>query len=111
MSSFYRLLIQCDIEKKEKVDLILGESNDNPEIGWSLIIEEGSPNFTKALNLFIDLIANNLTKLKKIGISGSLITFWYMYEYQGQCNLEFGPDITRRIGELGIVLCVSCWEK
>lgn len=111
MGSFYRLLIQCDTEKKEKIDLILGESNDDPEIGWSLIIEEDSPKFTSALNLFIDLITENLNELNEIGISMDMITFWYMYEYEQQCNMEFWPDITKRIGELGIVLCISCWEK
>ncbi|WP_448105199.1 hypothetical protein [Pedobacter panaciterrae] len=111
MGSFYRLLIQCDIEKKKEIDIILGESNDDPEIGWSLIIEEDSPRFNQALNFFIDLIETNLIKLKNIGVSIDMITFWYMYEYEQQCNMEFWPDITKRIGELGIVLCISCWEK
>ena len=111
MGSFYRLLIQCDIEKKKEIDIILGESNDDPEIGWSLIIEEDSPRFNQALNFFIDLIETNLIKLKNIGVSIDMITFWYMYEYEQQCNMEFWPDVTKRMGELGVVLCISCWEK
>jgi hypothetical protein len=111
MGSFYRLLIQCDLEKKEKIDVVLGESNDDPEIGWGMLIEEDSPKFNQALNSFIDLIDSNLLKLKEIGVSTSEISFWYMYEYEQQCNMEFSPDITKKIGELGIVLCVSCWEK
>ena len=71
----------------------LGDSDDDTEIGWSLIIEEDSPAFTVALNLFIDLIGKNLTKLNEIGISVDMITFWYLYEYEQQCNMEFGADI------------------
>ena len=111
MGSFYRLLIQCDIERKKEIDAIIAESNDDPEIGWSLIIEEESPKFGQALNFFIDLIETNLIKLKNIGVSIDMITFWYMYEYEQQCNMEFWPDLTKRIGDLGIVLCISCWEK
>ena len=103
--------IQCDIEKKKEVDIILGESNDDPELGWGLTIDEESPEFVHALNIFIDIMEDNLLKLENIGISIGMITFWYMYEYEQQCNMEFWPDITKRIGELGITLCVSCWEK
>jgi hypothetical protein len=49
--------------------------------------------------------------LKDNGISTDDITIWYMYEYKQQCNMEFWPNITKRIGELGIVLCITCWEK
>ena len=111
MGSFYRLLIQCNIEQKERLDVVLGESNDNPEIGWSFVIEETSVHFTKALNIFIDLISDNIDEIQKIGIPMDIISFWYMYEYEQQCNMEFRPDITKRLGDLGIVLCVSCWEK
>jgi len=111
MGSFYRLQIQCDLKKMERLDLILGQSNDSSNVGWSLIVEEDSPNFTSALHIFIDLLTANLTRLKEIGISMDEICFWYMYEYEHQCNIEFSPEITKRIGELGIVLCISCWEK
>ncbi len=34
-----------------------------------------------------------------------------MYEYEQQCNMEFKPKIMKQIGNLGVVLCISCWEK
>lgn len=111
MGSFYKLQIQCDIKKKGQLDLMLGESNDDLDLGWNLVIEENAPEFNQALNVFINLVSNNLLKLKEIDIPLSAITFWYMYEYEQQCNMEFWPDITKKIGELGIVLCISCWEK
>ncbi|NEU07792.1 hypothetical protein GZH53_05665 [Flavihumibacter sp. R14] len=111
MGSFYRLQIQCDRAKKKKIDSILGESIDDPQIGWSLVIDEDSPRFGNALSIFIDLVNGHLIELKEIGVAMDKITFWYLYEYEQQCNMEFWPDITRRIGELGIVLCISCWEK
>jgi hypothetical protein len=111
MSSFYRLFIQCDQQQKKKIDLILGKSNDSVEIGWSLIIEESHPKFPLSLDLFVELISNHFMELSDIGVTTDTITFWYMYEYEHQCNMEFWPDITKRIGDLGIVLCIICWEK
>ncbi len=111
MGSFYRLQIQCEDDKKNQVESILGESNDEPAIGWGLVIEEDSTNFIKALDIFIELIGENLYELREIGISMESVTFWYMYEYEQQCNMEFSPHITKRMGELGVTLCISCWEK
>lgn len=111
MGSFYRLLIQCDVEKKNTIDSILGKSNGEPEIGWNFVIEEDSPLYINALNIFTDLISNSITSLKEVGVVEEMITFWYMYEFEQQCNMEFSPDLMKKMGELGIVLCVSCWEK
>lgn len=111
MGSFYKLLIECDQQKREKIDHLLGVSNEDPAIGWSLIFEEDSSNFTKALDVFIDLISRNLNELREINVSPDNISFWYMYEYEQQCNMEFAPGITKGIGDLGIVFCISCWQK
>jgi hypothetical protein len=111
MGSFYRLQIRCNSQNNEKLESILGKSNDEPAVGWGLKIEEDSPKFTQALNLYVELIDANIKELRKYDISADDITIWYMYEYEQQCNMEFWPDITKRIGELGIVLCISCWEK
>ena len=111
MGSFYRLQIQCDVEGKAMVESILGKSNDSPELDWGFIIEEDSPDFVNALDLFIELITQNRSLLEGIGVAAGSITFWYMYEYDQQCNMEFSPNITKQIGELGITLCISCWEK
>ena len=99
------------MEKKKQIDAILGESNNDPNIGWGLTIEEGSQIYNHALYHFTDIIKNNLTKLNAIGVLNDMITFWFMYEYEEQCNMEFHPDIMKEMGELGIVLCISCWEK
>ncbi|WP_256012517.1 hypothetical protein [Desertivirga xinjiangensis] len=111
MSSFYKLFIECDEQRKKMIDRLLGVSNGDPDIGWSLIVEEDSPDFPHALDAFISLISKNLAELREINVSVDEISFWYMYEYEQQCNMEFAPHITKGIGDLGIVFCVSCWEK
>lgn len=111
MSSFYKLEIDCDNELSENLNVLLGNSNNPTAPGWSLIIEEDSHLYTEALLYFSELIESNQAELGKLGIQMSQISFWYMYAYTGQCNMEFWPEITKRIGSLGIVLCISCWER
>lgn len=111
MGSAYEIRINCNEQMKKSIELILGLSSDHSSTGWSLTIEEQSPQFLNALNVFIDLISSNLPKLNDCGITADMITFWFLYEYEQQCNMEFWPDVTRKIGDLGIVLCISCWEK
>ena len=60
-------------------------SNDNSENEWTRVIEENSLDFTNALNIFIDLVKDNLEALDKIEVSTEMITFWYIYAYEGQC--------------------------
>ena len=111
MGTAYELRINCDKKHKTSVEAVLGSSaNDSPE-GWELVIEEDSPNFVNALSIFIELISTNIVKLNQSGIKAEEISFWYLYEYDQQCNMEFSPEITRQIGNLGIMLCISCWEK
>ena len=111
MRTAYEIRINCDEQGKKNIEGILGLSGDDSTRGWCLAIEEDSPQFLDALTIFSNLISSNLRKLYKVGIKTEMITFWYLYEYEGQCNMEFWPDTTQKIGELGIVLCISCWEK
>lgn len=111
MASYYELHINCNVNEKQKIEHILGKSDRDFQKDWYLIIEEDSSEYLYALNKFVSIIETNLEQLKEIGIKEDSISFWYMYEYEQQCNMEFEPAIMRQIGNLGVVLCISCWEK
>jgi len=111
MASYYELQINCDVNKKRKVEHILGKSNRDFKKDWYLRIEESSSDYLYALKKFVAIIKTNLEELKEIGINEDNISFWYMHEYEQQCNMEFEPAIMKQIGDLGVVLCISCWEK
>ena len=111
MSTAYEIRINCNEQGKKNIEEILGLSSSSSDMGWDLTIEEHSTQFIDALDIFANLISHNLQKLNELGITTDMISFWYLYEYVHQCNMEFWPNITKKIGELGIVLCISCWEK
>jgi hypothetical protein len=58
------------------------------------------------------LLEGKYQQLADIGVDVEDITIWKYYEYDnGQCNMEFHPKVTKRLGDNGIVLCISCWES
>ncbi|GAA4791248.1 hypothetical protein GCM10023231_18940 [Olivibacter ginsenosidimutans] len=111
MASYYELQIRCNIDEKQKIENILGISSREYQSDWYQIIEEGSSDFLHALDKFTSTIEGNLSELKSLGIKEEQISFWYMYEYEQQCNMEFDPNIMKRMGDIGVTLCISCWEK
>ena len=63
------------------------------------------------INNFLDILEPKFEELAKIQINKDNITFWFLYEYDQQCNMEFNPREMKRLGENEITLCISCWEK
>ncbi|UBM59232.1 hypothetical protein LAG90_00985 [Marinilongibacter aquaticus] len=111
MGSYYKLQIRFDAKSKEALTEVLGSSHPVYSNTWVKIINEGSDEDADALNIFIRLIKENKGKFKEIGIKPEDISVWSYYEYEGQCNMEFEPEIMKQLGDLGIALCVSCWER
>ena len=63
------------------------------------------------INNFLDILEPKFNKLADLGVEKNAITFWYLYEYDQQCSMEFHPQEMKRLGESGITLCIDCWAK
>jgi hypothetical protein len=112
MRHFWSLKIRCDDSLRDAVTAILGEDPNVKESVWELekIIEEEDA-YVNYIEYFLDLLEGNYEKLSLIGVERNDISIWLLYEYDQECNMEFSPDELKRMGENGIVLCVSCWQK
>jgi hypothetical protein len=79
---------------------------------WSYEVtsEDHEPDF-EFVNVFLDRLIPEITELQKLGIEKENISIWLLYEYDQQCNMEFPPKTMKRLGDNGIVLCISCWQK
>ena len=86
-------------------------SSNFPHADWGIEIIQSDENFSGILVNFLSLLEGKYEKLESIGISREDISIWVLYEYEGQCNMEYDPVSMKKIGENGIVLCISCWEK
>lgn len=119
--NYYRLDIQTenDISKYNAISSLLQLSprkvNQNETFAysvWSYEVEvKDEENSFDFINNFLDILEPKFDELEKSQISKSDITFWLLYEYDQQCNMEFNPKEMKRLGENEITLCVSCWEK
>ena len=111
MGSFYRLQIACEDEQRPALEQLLGPSSSGPHLDWDWRIDEESPLFVGALPLFGDVLTRHGEALAQLGVSSEGTIVWYIYAYEEQCNMEFGPSIMKQMGALGVTLCISCYEK
>lgn len=112
--SIYNLRISCS--SNGQIDKISSLLNVKPtkETGntWCLEIEElENDEYFDFINHFLDILDGKYEQLKVIEISKEDISLWFLYEYEGQCNMEFPPNNLKRLGDNGISLCVSCWAS
>ena len=63
------------------------------------------------IETFLSYLNGKERELLELGVRSENISIWMLYEYDGQCNLEFSPSDMKRLGEKEISLCVSCWES
>lgn len=86
--------------------------NDNPFDLWTYIIEVADEDpYYGFINKFLDLIEPKFPDLEELGVTKDKIVFLLLYEYYGQCGMEYHPQEMKRLGENGIVLCIDCWQR
>lgn len=98
-------------EAREQVSSILGVPPSNIQFGWELWVDDSSYSYSESVEYFCSLLERNIPELLKIKVVKENIELWILYEYEQQCNFEFHPTELARISNLGIVLCIGCWQK
>jgi len=114
MTYYYSLRIDAPQEQYDELDIILGvKSNFTPSIGWGieLVEKKDEPENIYFIDYFLSILKGKYEALEKIGITRDNISVWKLYEYEGQCNMEFSPEDMYNLGKEGIDFCISCWEK
>lgn len=121
---YYRISISTDktVETYNKITGLLAvkpmederdDGLDNQYSVWTHSREENDsldePYFD-FINEFLDLLEPRFQQLEELGVKRSDISFWYLYEYDQQCGMEFHPKEMKRLGESGITLCIDCWQ-
>jgi hypothetical protein len=108
MNSAFILKITSPFENRKIFEKIFNYTSNSKDSVWEYCIEDDSHLFKNALPFFLDLLETKSEVLSQINIED--ISIWYFYEYIGQCNIEFQPDVLKRLGNLKVTLCISCWE-
>jgi hypothetical protein len=111
MGSVYQIQIVSEDWQYEILDSIFGTSNLDKTVFWNYPIEENDANYINGLSYLVSLLEAKLLDVIKLGIKPVDISIWYLYEYDQQCNMEFDASELKRMGDLGVTLCISCWQK
>jgi hypothetical protein len=113
MTYYYSLQIDAPEDQYDEIDIILGvKSNFALSAGWGIeLVEKKEDESVFFIKYFLSILEGKYEKLEKIGITRDNISLWMLYEYEGQCNMEFSPKDMYNLGKEGIVLCISCWEN
>lgn len=122
---FYKSLEILIKDEKENSSYILSDQirNDGIYLNWNYeksvkdnkhiviveVVENNTDERFDEINEFINLIYKNKDTIHEFQESDLCLRI--NYEYDDQCNLEFLPSQLKRLGDLGIALCISCWEK
>lgn len=106
-------IINEDQTASENISRLLGRKpTKGDNLVWELEIEQREDkkplDFT---NYFLDLLEGKYEALEELGIGRSDISIWLYYQYDQQCNIEIPPAQLKRLGDNGVALCFSCWEK
>lgn len=79
---------------------------------WEYVLKEDiNDEHIDFVDQFSTLLKVKNEQLEKNNISKDMISIWFNYEYDKQCNIEFNANELKVLGELGISFCISCWEK
>ena len=96
----YRLqILSSKSYSEEQLNNVIGVSSNFPHADWGIEIIQSDENFSGILVYFLSLLEGKYERLESIGISREDISIWVLYEYEGQCNMEYDPVSMKKIGE------------
>ena len=112
MKSYYSLRIWVSEKKLDKIDEILGvKTNQDLTTWWTLeLVQEENDEYIPFISYFLSILDGKYNQLEEIGIKRDDISVWLLYEYDGQCNMEFSPQDMYNLGKEGITFCISCYD-
>ena len=108
MSIEYTLRIKSD--KISELNKVLDAPATSTKYGWEMSVDGDVITFPQATDYFARLLERRWALLSNLGITADDVAIWILYEYEQQCNLEFAPAEMRKLTDIGVTLCISCWE-
>jgi hypothetical protein len=108
----YLLRISTDKGNYQTLNQIFSYTREqNVKSFWEFEIDENSIQFHTAIEVILGKLKEVFPSLQKLDITTDDISIWYLYEYSGQCNMEFSPLQLKSLADLQLTFCISCWEK
>ncbi len=111
-TAYYSLRITSTNEQIPLISDVLGVPvGKNSETGWTYeVIRGDTDSYFDFITRFLEVLKGKFTSLERIGVKRDDISFWAIYEYQEQFNIEYSPQDMKKMANEGITLCVSCYQ-
>lgn len=112
MQIYYSIRIEANRNIHDSISRILMVDPTKTKNYWEYEItfkdeyKEGY-NLSQLIKL---LTPSRIKQLENLGIPIANISIWIVVEYEDQCNLFFPNKELKDIANLGIDLCISCYE-
>lgn len=96
----------------QPTDFPRSKFDNNPFDMWTYAVDVADEDlYYDFINKFLEILEPKFVDLEKLGVTKDKITIWLLYEYYGQCAMEYHPKEMKRLGESGIALCIDCWQR
>lgn len=108
---YYSIRVNANKLIHNNLSQVLGVENTTNSSMWiyEVVPEDGV--YFDFVDEFFSLLDGNYASLVQLGVSKEDISFWVLYGYKDQCNLEFTPNQLLRLGQSEIHLCISCFQE
>jgi hypothetical protein len=105
---FFR--IDSENSKHQEISKILKILATRNDVFWELSSTRIGQ-IDKFVESFVARLFDRKEQLKEIGVCiKSDVSFWFYYQYDEQCNLNFSSSTMKLLGNAGIELSISCWK-
>lgn len=114
MMKKYSYVLQIDSKSIDLnlIDEILGIKSALNSKTWKfIVVQTEKDEYYDFINNFLDFLEGKYDLLAHLGVEKEDILFWLYLEYDQQCNMEFDAARLKRLGDNGIGLCITCWQK
>ncbi|GAO44124.1 hypothetical protein [Flavihumibacter petaseus] len=111
MSTYIELEVKGTSEVVSTIKKEFEDSQREFESSWSVLFDIDEMGFNKAFDSAFNILRSMNEKNILPHNDDGRVAIWFMYEYEGQCNIEFPLSLIKEMAELNITLNISCWEK
>ena len=97
------------INSKKNINALLSTDVFKYKYFWNYEISEVSSQ--SPIMEIVSFLKKNQTSLFENNIKSENMSVWINYEYEKDCRFSLSHEELKSLGDLGIPLCFSCWEK
>lgn len=108
--NYYSMRFDVSPHIFNQIKVIMGDNTSRNDSSISFEYSKiKANNYWKCLSQIVESLEVRLNEINSLGVESDQISLWFLTPHSDQKNLEFSPDLLKKIGDVGIVFCVSIY--